>query len=320
MDSVLTKVVVLIGNITNAPEFPLVHFYLFELIERTEMKTQKELELTYSARQIKNKFKHQWDNVLLMFPLEQILGTEEDWGEVGYEAYCNEVNLYVEIIRKLLYVLDEREKLFTGSLLGIMQNYNSGLVLDILNTGHDVGMWKLRQVKWLGGTDVEVCKLYGSCSEYKKAIAQAIPHFPLVETPAKPVKGRGSGYHLSDTDMVILNQKEFTHGIPFGVLRTLNTTKLKVNSIIKEFFETKVAEEATEIETIRQTKQMDKFTDVVIEEVGDNPCYLTHKLDTRGRLYSIAYALNYQGNGWGKAFCGLAHTELLTHELIYIEE
>lgn len=284
------------------------------------MKNQTELELTYSARQIKKKFKHQWDNVLLMFPLEQILGTEEDWEEAGYEAYCNEVNLYVDIIRKLLYILDEREKLFAGSLLGIMQNYDSGLVLDILNTGHDVGMWKLRQVKWLGGTDVEVVKLYGSCPEYKEAIGNAIPHFPLAETPAKPVKGRGSGYHLYDTDMVILNQKEFTHGIPFDVLRTLNTIKLKVNSIVKEFFETRIAEEATEIETIRQTKQMDKFTDVVIEEIGDNPCYLTHKLDVRGRVYPVAYALNYQGNGWGKAFCGLAHTELLDHELIYIEE
>lgn len=283
------------------------------------MKNQTELELTYSSRQIRNKFKNQWDNVVIKFPFDEVIGTEEDWGD-NYEQYCKEVNLYVAIIRKLLYVLDDRNKLFTGSLLGIMQDYDSNLVLDILHTGHDVDMWRLRQVKWLGGTDVEVVKLYGSCSEYREAISKAISHFPLVETPAKPVKGKGSGYHLSTSDTVILNQKVKTKGIPYGVLRTLNNTKLKVNSIVKEYFETKVAEEATELETIRQTKQMDKFTDVVIEEIGDNPCYLTHKLDVRGRVYPVAYALNYQGNGWSKALCGLNHTELLTHELIYIEE
>lgn len=314
------KVAIPIGNITDALEFPLVHFYLYLLIERTSnMKNQTELELTYSSRQIRNKFKNQWDNVVIKFPFDEIIGTEEDWGS-NYEEYCKEVNLYVAIIRKLLYVLDDRNKIFTGILLGIMQDYDSNLVLDILHTGHDVGMWKLRQVKWLGGTDVEVVKLYGSCPEYKEAISKAISHFPLVETPAKPVKGKGSGYHLSTSDTVILNQKVKTKGIPYGVLRTLNNTKLKVNSIVKEYFETKVAEEATELETIRQTKQMDKFTDVVIEEIGDNPCYLTHKLDVRGRVYPVAYALNYQGNGWSKALCGLNHTELLTHELIYIEE
>ena len=315
------RVVTSIGNNADALKETSVHFYLFDLVERIcNMKNQEQLELTYSVRQIRNKFKSQWDNVVIKFPFDEVIGTEEDWGEVGYEDYCNEVNLYITIIRKLLYVLDDRSKLFTGSLLGIMQDYDSGLVLDILNTGHDVGMWKLRQVRWLGGTDVEVAKLYDSCLEYRDAIGNAISHFPLVEPPAKPVKGKGSGYHLDDNDTVILNQREKTKGIPYGVLRTLNTTQLKVNTIVKDYFEIRVAKEATEMETIHQIKQMDKFTDVVIGEIQDNPCYLTHKLDTRGRVYPVAYALNYQGNGWSKAFCGLNHTELLTHDLLFIEE
>ena len=45
--------------------------------------------------------------------------------------------------------------------------------------------------------------------------------------------------------------------------------------------------------------------------VEDNPFYLTHKIDKRGRIYSQGYAINVQGNSYQKSLIDLVKKDYI---------
>ena len=51
---------------------------------------------------------------------------------------------------------------------------------------------------------------------------------------------------------------------------------------------------------------------MLFKEYDNEPFYLTHKFDSRGRLYSNGHNINYQSDEYNKALFNLAKKEVCT--------
>ncbi len=137
---------------------------------------------------------------------------------------------------------------------------------------------------------------------------------PMVCKPLELTHNFSSGY-LTHNDTLILGTGNHHDGdICLDVLNLMNSVPLRLDTD----FLCKVEEEPTfelkDQETTDQwnifKKQSYKFYNLMVQ--CGNKFYLTHKVDKRGRIYSMGYHITTQGTAFKKASIELAHEEIVT--------
>lgn len=145
---------------------------------------------------------------------------------------------------------------------------------------------------------------------------------PMIVEPRELTSNRSSGYLTHNYESVILKNNHHEDDVCLDALNRFNKTKLKINSDVVAFLKNswknldKRKEGETHQEFLKRGqafKRYDKNSRDIIAhlEVTGGECYLTHRYDKRGRVYSQGYHVNYQGNDWNKAVIQFANGEPL---------
>ena len=137
---------------------------------------------------------------------------------------------------------------------------------------------------------------------------------PMVCEPLELTHNYSSGY-LTHNDSLILGTGNHHDGdICLDVLNTMNKVALKLDT---EFL-SQVEEEPTfDLDTQDKIDQWNKFKEQsymmysLLASQG-NQFYLNHKVDKRGRIYSVGYHISTQGTSFKKAMLEFAKGELVT--------
>ena len=136
---------------------------------------------------------------------------------------------------------------------------------------------------------------------------------PMVCSPEYVDHNRKSGY-LSYNDSLILGSGNHHEGdLCLDVINLQNNIPLKLNI---EFLKEQEMLPNFKIVTPEQREQWEAFKHashriwLLIYNQG-NKFYLTNKVDKRGRLYSVGYHINTQGNQFQKAMVELADEEVV---------
>lgn len=136
---------------------------------------------------------------------------------------------------------------------------------------------------------------------------------PMVCEPLELTHNYSSGY-LTHNDSLILGTGNHHDGdICLDVLNTMNKVALKLDT---EFLST-VEEEPTfaldsqekQDQWLAFKKQSYHFYTLMVQH--GNKFYFNHKVDKRGRIYSVGYHINPQGTSFKKAMLELAHEEVV---------
>lgn len=135
---------------------------------------------------------------------------------------------------------------------------------------------------------------------------------PMLCEPMRVNKNNQSGY-LSKNDFVILG-KGNNHFEPLAldVLNIMNKVELCLDERILTETELPTSELDTNEKVINHDRMV-ASSKVVYEELLEqgNSFYFTHKFDSRGRLYSQGYHVNYQGSPYKRASISLKQKELI---------
>ena len=137
---------------------------------------------------------------------------------------------------------------------------------------------------------------------------------PMVCEPLELTHNYSSGY-LTHNDSLILGTGNHHDGdICLDVLNTMNKVALKLDTD----FLCKVEEEPTfDLDTQDKLDQWNKFKEQsymmysLLASQG-NQFYLNHKVDKRGRIYSVGYHVSTMGTSFKKAMLEFANEELVT--------
>lgn len=136
---------------------------------------------------------------------------------------------------------------------------------------------------------------------------------PMVCEPNLVEHNRMSGY-LTHNDSLVLGKGNHHDGdLCLDVINLQNSIPLQLNqefllaNELQPNFEIVSAEQD---EQWRQFKQQSQELWLLMLQQG-NRFWLTHKVDKRGRLYSVGYHINTQGNQFQKAMIELADEELV---------
>lgn len=141
--------------------------------------------------------------------------------------------------------------------------------------------------------------------------SQILP--PMVCTPLKLTHNYSSGY-LTHNDSLLLGSGNHHDGdLCLDVLNTMNQVALKLDTD----FLSKVEHEPTyELHTQQQKDDWLQYRKVgyrffsLMTQQG-NRFHFTHKVDKRGRIYSMGYHINPQGTAFQKAMLELADEEIV---------
>lgn len=155
-------------------------------------------------------------------------------------------------------------------------------------------------------------------NEYKSKIYK----LPMVIPPNKVNMNhdnKGSGYYLDEKDSLILTHHH-SKRICTDVIEILNNIPLTINKkVVKKAVHTnsgcyqKENESKEEFQArMEHWKIFLKQTEFVHGMIGDNPFFLTHKFDTRGRVYDMGYHVHTQGDSYSKAVIQLANKEVVS--------
>lgn len=155
--------------------------------------------------------------------------------------------------------------------------------------------------------------------------AQYLP--PSICKPKYLIHNRSSGYRTIKRDSLILGGAIHHHNedICLDVLNRMNETALELNqdmlSIQQEFegdldviedFEGSALEYQRAVSQQKENWELFlRRSDLAYSIVEDNPFYLTHKIDKRGRIYPQGYAINVQGNSYQKSCLDLAKKDYI---------
>ena len=145
---------------------------------------------------------------------------------------------------------------------------------------------------------------------------------PMLVKPRTLRHNKSCGYLTINKDSLILGDKENYHDecISLDVLNTLNSQALCLDLDIcykfqKEFkseFDKDTDEYLNQRKTYERAKeQFEYFRDVI----QDHTIHFTHKVDKRGRVYSMGYQFNTQGSSYEKACINLKTKEFVEGEL-----
>ena len=145
---------------------------------------------------------------------------------------------------------------------------------------------------------------------------------PMVVKPRTLRHNKSCGYLTINKDSLILGDKENYHDecISLDVLNTLNSQALCLDLDIcykfqKEFkseFDKDTDEYLNQRKTYERAKEQFEF---FREKIQDHTIHFTHKVDKRGRIYSMGYQFNTQGSSYEKACINLKTKEFVGGEL-----
>ena len=145
---------------------------------------------------------------------------------------------------------------------------------------------------------------------------------PMLVKPRTLRHNKSCGYLTINKDSLILGDKENYHDecISLDVLNTLNSQALCLDLDIcykfqKEFkseFDKDTDEYLNQRKTYEKAKEQFEF---FREKIQDHTIHFTHKVDKRGRVYSMGYQFNTQGSSYEKACINLKTKEFVEGEL-----
>lgn len=172
------------------------------------------------------------------------------------------------------------------------------------------------------GEYLEIHSKWAMTEEIAQEYKRMIYKLPMVIAPNRiniNRDNRGSGYYLDEHDSLILTHHH-SYRICTDVLETLNNTPLSINkTVVKHAVHTNNGCIMKEHESKEEYQQRMEHWKVFIEQtkfvhemIGDNPFFLTHKYDTRGRCYDMGYHVHTQGDSYSKAVIQLANEEVVS--------
>ena len=142
---------------------------------------------------------------------------------------------------------------------------------------------------------------------------------PMIVEPKQVRNNREYGY-LTFKGSVILKNNHHDNDVNLTHLNRMNKIKLCINSNTANFtnlkwkgLDTKKEDESLE-DYRKRIRAFDKYvrdSHYVMGIVGDEPFWLTHRYDKRGRTYCSGYHINYQGADWNKAVVEFAEEEII---------
>lgn len=152
---------------------------------------------------------------------------------------------------------------------------------------------------------------------------------PMIVEPLKvnhKGNNRGSGYLTIGSDSLILNNNHHLGNLCTDVLDRYNQIPLSINTDvvrnIRNVWGDLFDEETNKLTEEYQMKldSFEKFEKLSMKFIAmlvnqDNKFWLTHKYDKRGRIYSVNYWVNDQGNSYQKACIEFYNKELITDEI-----
>lgn len=149
---------------------------------------------------------------------------------------------------------------------------------------------------------------------------------PLLCKPNPINTNKDSAYYSIKTDNIILNQKNLSDNMELDAcldhINNMNQIQFKLNLKVAETIHNhwegtlhpKEGESEEDFQKkVRAFQKYDRnahYLISLIKEAG-NKFYLAHHYDKRGRIYSLGYYINYQGNDWCKASIEFAEEEYL---------
>ena len=212
---------------------------------------------------------------------------------------CHSVNLpLVSILGKYNYLIkasDSHAKAkLLGSILAVLQQLN------------------LYEISW--GRDVLMIKsLIVLPPKLSKMLANTMFPLPMGMPPKHITKNTQSGYITLKHSVLCGKRNKPNTKIALDVVNTQNAIPLTLNTWLLDNY-TEVPNKPLFGNSLidfnifkLESKQV---TSLINKEF--KTFYLTHKLDSRGRLYSHGYHINYQGITYKKACVELAHKELVS--------
>lgn len=218
------------------------------------------------------------DHILIMSMKYQttttIQNVSNDLGNL-YSKYIDDVFIRVQIGSDLLYICK-----------GITYNLNKTGKGILFNT------------------------LLPTSSATKLLLAQYMYQPPMVCKPLKINNNYQSGY-LTWNDSVILGDKFKKHNklVRLDVINILNGIGFVLDpEVMKEKHHSK---NTLEGQDLINWEQYIKEQELLEQEYKGKVFYFNHKLDSRQRIYSQGYHLNYQGDEYNKALISLAKKEIV---------
>lgn len=142
---------------------------------------------------------------------------------------------------------------------------------------------------------------------------------PMLVEPKELVDNNSFGY-LTFGGSIILRDNHHNRDVNLPTLNKLNKTKLSINHVTAYMVNNtwKALDKQKEDETfddyrkrLRAFDKYDRDSKNVMELIGDEEFYCTHRVDMRGRIYCQGYHVNYQGNDWNKAVVEMAEKEIV---------
>lgn len=134
---------------------------------------------------------------------------------------------------------------------------------------------------------------------------------PMLVKPRTLRHNKSCGYLTINKDSLILGDKENYHDecISLDVLNTLNSQAYQLDLDICYKYEKELT--GNELAHDKAKEQFEYFRDVI----QDKTIHFTHKVDKRGRVYSMGHGFNTQGSSYEKACINLKTKEFVEGEL-----
>lgn len=137
---------------------------------------------------------------------------------------------------------------------------------------------------------------------------------PLLTEPKKIKKNSDSPYHTVSNGWIVLRDHKVNRDVCLDHINRMNSlalvidtsTALKGLPFLKWKEPESIAAKRTQEKTFNKFKI---FLLTLLEEIGENKLYFSHKYDKRGRVYCQGYHLNYQGNDYQKYILEFANKE-----------
>lgn len=145
---------------------------------------------------------------------------------------------------------------------------------------------------------------------------------PMVIPPKQIVDNLTSGY-LTSRSSVILRDNHHEDDVCLDHLNRVNQVAYTINLDVAKFIRNKwkgldkKSPDGTRKDFLARVKSFEKYNRTAndVHEhlfvAGNNRFYLTHKYDKRGRVYSVGYHVNPQGNDWNKGVIAFAKGEIV---------
>lgn len=246
---------------------------------------------------------------------------KEEFREAGFVEEINRHNLDSAFGLDLLAQMVIHKRANIPTLVGILNhhcNFASQATADLLLKFAEVDLvdynhkLKLFIVKYDISKDVQ-----DEIDKYQFPL-------PLVIKPKKLEKNTDSPYLTIPKASLILKDNHHDFDICLDHLNKMNSIALSLNELTAKMIKNqwknldKIKEGETVTDLQKRQKAFEKYNTSALSVIDfllseGNKFYMSHKYDKRGRIYSIGYHVNYQGNDWNKAVIEFANKEKLNH-------